>query len=444
MERSDIIIIGGGPGGYEIAAKLADKGMKVTLIERDRLGGTCLNRGCIPTKCLCATADAALNARTSSALGIDVNGVSVNYERARARMHEVVDGMRNGVQQMLSKVHVINGTASINADGSVQIGSVQLSADKVLIATGSAPARLPIPGAEYAATSDELLQEDLPLPSRITIIGGGVIGVEFASIYAALGTDVTVLEYCKEILPQFDGDIAKRLRISLQSRGIKFVTGANVKSIASDRTVTYETRRGEASVEADMVLMATGRSPVLPDGLHEAGIELNNRGFIEVDERMCTTRPGFYAAGDVTGLCMLAHAASAQARLALCEDSDVDLNIIPSAVFCTPEAAMAGLTVADCERIGIECATARCNYAANGKAQAAGIASTGLVKLVYNPQTRMLLGAHVLGAHASDLVAEAVALMHGMVTIDELATDIVHAHPTLSELLPAAARNASI
>ena len=231
--------------------------------------------------------------------------------------------------------------------------------------------------------------------------------------------------------------------MALHSRGIKFVTGANVKAISTDMTVSFETRRGEATAEADMVPMATGRRPVLPDGLQEAGIELTERGFIEVDELMRTTRPGFYAAGDVTGICMLAHAASAQARVALCEDADVDLNIIPSAVFSVPEAAMAGLTATECERLGIECTTARCNYAANGKAQAAGVASTGLVKLVFNPQTRLLLGVHVLGAHASDLVAEAVALMHGMVTIDELAGDIVHSHPTLSELLQAAARNAS-
>lgn len=443
MERSDVIIIGGGPGGYEIAAELADKGQKVTLIERDRLGGTCLNRGCIPTKCLCATAEAALNAHSASALGVDVKDVVIDYGKARARMHGIVDSMRDGVQQVLSKVQVVSGVAHINADGTVQVEDAQFAADKVLIATGSAPSRLPIPGAEYAVTSDDLLQDDLPQPRRLTIIGGGVIGIEFASIYAALGTEVTVLEYCKEILPQFDVDIAKRLRMSLQSRGIKFATGANVKSVAADRTVTYETRRGETSVESDMVLMATGRRPVLPDGLTDAGIKLTERGFIEVDERMRTTRPGFYAAGDVTGICMLAHAASAQARLALCEDADIDLDIIPSAVFCTPEAAMAGLTAADCERHGIECTTARCNYAANGKAQAAGVASSGLVKLVYNPQTRLLLGVHVLGAHASDIVAEAVALMHGMVTIDELATDIVHAHPTLSELLPTAARNAT-
>lgn len=443
MERSDIIIIGGGPGGYEIAAELADKGMKVTLVERDLLGGTCLNRGCIPTKCLCATAEAALNAQSASALGIEIKDISIDYGKARARMHTVVDDMRDGVRQVLSKVQVINGTATVNADGSIQVGDTQLVADKVLIATGSKPARLPIPGAELALTSDELLQTELPQPQRLTIIGGGVIGIEFASIYAALGTEVTVLEYCKEILPPFDADIAKRLRMALQSRGIKFVTGANVKAISTDMTVSFETRRGEATAEADMVLMATGRRPVLPDGLQEAGIELTERGFIEVDELMRTTRPGFYAAGDVTGICMLAHAASVQARVALCEDADVDLNIIPSAVFSVPEAAMAGLTATECERLGIECATARCNYAANGKAQAVGVASTGLVKLVYNPQTRLLLGVHVLGAHASDLVAEAVALMHGMVTIDELAGDIVHSHPTLSELLQAAARNAS-
>ena len=197
-------------------------------------------------------------------------------------------------------------------------------------------------------------------------------------------------------------------------------------------------------MSADMVLMATGRKPVFPHGLKEAGIELNERGFIAVDERMRTSREGFYAAGDVTGICMLAHAASAQARVALFHDDSIGtgLDIIPAAVFSVPEAAMVGLTAAECERHGIEYNTARCNYASNGKAQAEGVASSGLVKIVYNPHTRLILGVHILGAHASDLVAEAAALIYGMTSIDDLAQGLVHCHPTLSELLQTAARAA--
>lgn len=443
MERFDAIIIGGGPGGYEIASELAAKDKSVVLIERDHLGGTCLNRGCIPTKCLCATANAALSAKNAEVFGVEVGAVSVDFAKAVDRMRGIVGDMRGGVEQLLSKVNVVSGCASITPDGNVDVNGKTYAADRILIATGARPAVLNIPGAEYAVTSDDILQNMTQLPDGIVIIGGGVIGIEFASIFNALGCGVTVVEYCKEILPQFDADIAKRLRLALQGRGVKFATGATVKSISAEHEVTYETRRGEASVKAETVLMATGRRPVLPDGLEAAGIELTERGFIAVDDNMQTTRRGIYAAGDVTGICMLAHAASAQARVAMCEDSDVDLDIIPSAVFSTPEAAMTGLTAADCERYGIVCATAKCNYAANGKAQADGVAATGLVKLVYNPETRLLLGAHVLGAHASDLVAEASALMYGMVSIDDLAYGLVHSHPTVSELLQSAARSAT-
>lgn len=442
MERYDVIIIGAGPGGYEVAAELAAAGSRVALVERDKNGGTCLNRGCIPTKCLCATAATALTAKNAAAFGVGTGEVTIDFAAALKRMNGIVDGLRESVDAMLSGVDVIRGTASVTPDGHVKVDGETYSADRVLIATGSAPARLAIPGAEHAVTSDDILQNpDMKLPARLVIIGGGVIGIEFASIFNALGTEVTVVEYCKEILPQFDADIAKRLRLALQARGIKFATGAAVKSIADDRSVVYETRRGEAVVAADMVLMATGRKPVVPEGVEAAGIELTEKGFIAVDELMRTSREGFYAAGDVTGLCMLAHAATAQARVALLPEAEgVELNIIPSAVFSTPEAAMVGLTTEQCERHGVECATAKCNYAANGKAQAEG--ASGLVKIVYSPQTRLILGVHVLGAHASDIVAEAAALMYGMTTVDELAGDLIHSHPTLSELLPLAARNA--
>ena len=442
MERSDILIIGGGPGGYEIAARKAAEGCSVTLIEQSDLGGTCLNRGCIPTKCLCGTARTALEIREAAKFGIDTGEVSVDHARAKARMHGIVDGLRNDVTQALRMVKVVKATARILPDGTIEAGGELYAADKVLIATGSAPARLRVEGAELAITSDELLSEGATLPASVVIIGGGVIGIEFASILNALGTEVTVVEFCREILPQFDPDVAKRLRLALQGRGVRFATGASVKSIRAGMEVVYDTRRGEATATAETVLMATGRRPIVPDGTAEAGITLSEHGFIEVDERMRTSREGFYAAGDVTGICMLAHAASAQAEIALSDNAEIDLDIIPSAVFSTPEAAMVGLTADRCAAIGLEHAVGRCNYASNGKALADG--ATGLVKIVYNPRTRLILGVHVLGEHASDIVAEAAALMYGMVSVDDLASGLIHSHPTLSELLQTAARNATV
>ena len=441
MEKFDILIIGGGPGGYEVAAEQAAAGHSVALVERAELGGTCLNRGCIPTKCLCATASRVLSIRSANEFGIKTDGATVDYKAATERMRSVVDGLRESVAEALKNVTVIRGEASITPDGSVAVDGRTYSAARVLIATGSRPARLPIPGAEYALTSDDFLSGTHELPKRLVIIGGGVIGIEFASIYNALGVDVTVLEFCREILPGFDSDVAKRLRMALQARGVRFATGAQATSIEPGYRVNYTTRRGEETADADAVLMATGRVPIVPAGVCEAGIELTERGFIAVDESMRTTREGFYAAGDVTGICMLAHAATAQARVALgCDGQEPELNIIPASVFSVPEASMVGLTKEQCEAHGVECATVRCNYAASGKALADG--ASGFVKIVYSPATRLILGVHVLGEHASDLVAEAAALIYGMTTIDELATDLVHGHPTLSELLPMAAKSA--
>ena len=425
-----------------MAAELAASGACVAIVERDKAGGTCLNRGCIPTKCLCATASRALEARNAAEFGVNVGGVSVDYAAARKRMLQVVDNLRDGVRAVLGDVRYIQGDATINPDGSISVAGEQFAADKTLIATGSRPSRPNIPGIENAITSDELLERDMPLPARLIIVGGGVIGIEFASIYNALGSKVTVVEYCKEILPQFDADIAKRLRMALKARGVDFFTGAAVKSIGEDGSVVCDTRKGAVTIGGDLVLVATGRTPVVPQGVAEAGIELDERGFIVVDDALCTTRPGFYAAGDVTGICMLAHAAAAQARRALLpEAADVELDIIPSAVFSVPEAAMVGLTAAQCEAHGAEYLECKATYAANGKAQADGCPA-GVVKIVYSPATRLILGVHVLGEHASDIVAEAAALMYGMVTVDDLASDLVHGHPTLSEILQAAAKTA--
>lgn len=438
MERTEFLIIGGGPGGYEIAAELANKGHDVILVERDKLGGTCLNRGCIPTKCLCASSATALTVADAARFGVEVGSFSLDYTKAAARIIDVVAQLRSGVESMLAKVNVIYGEASLTADKTVRVNDKEYSADHIIIATGSTPASLPIPGASFAVNSDKLLSLT-DVPQRVAIIGGGVIGIEFASILSAFGCEVTVIEYCKEILPPFDAEIAKRLRMALTRRGIKFITSAAVKAIEPGLRVIFESRKGKDSVECDMAVMAVGRKPVIPAGCNLAGIELNERGFIKVDELMQTTASGIYAVGDVNGLCMLAHAASAQARRAV--GSDVNLDIIPSAVFSIPEAAMVGLTEEQAIARDNDIMIGKASYAANGKALAMGEES-GTVKMIFNRQSGFILGCHVVGAHASDLVAEVAALMFGMTTREELDDELVHSHPTLSEVLPAAARAA--
>ena len=439
MTQSDLIIIGAGPGGYELAARRAAAGDSVVIIEDRQVGGTCLNRGCIPTKCLCRSAEVLKTVREADIFGVSAGEVTVDYSRAVARMNSVVDGLRQGVETLLKGCEVVNGRGELTADGNVRVGESIFAAPRIVIATGSNPAMLPIPGAELAMTSDELLAMET-LPESMAIIGGGVIGLEFASIMNEFGVKVTVIEYCKEILPPFDKDVAKRLRSLLSRRGVSFITGSAVTGITKNETgltVTYDSKKGPQSIEVRTVLMAVGRRPVLPAGIDDAGIEVSPRGFIVTDENMMTTRPGVYAVGDCNGRMMLAHAASAQAEKLY--DASVNLDVFPSAVFTVPEAAMVGKTQDQLEADGVSFKTSKSLFAANGKAQALG-EPDGFVKVLYDPETRKMLGCHIIGPHAADLIHEAAIAMANGLTIDQLGHVTVHGHPTLGETLASACR----
>lgn len=439
MFKADLIIIGGGPGGYEIAAEKASEGYSVLLFERAELGGTCLNRRCIPTKCLAAAAKMLSDMKRASEFGIEIQGLNADYGSAVRRAGEVISRLRGDIAGSLASVNVIQAEASLAPGRRVRAGGEEYSAERILIATGSKPARLNIPGAELCMDSDAFLQLD-KLPDSAAIIGGGVIGLEFASILAAYGCEVTVIEYCKEIQPNFDSEIAKRLRSLLSRRGVKFILGAAVKSVEEGFSVEYENKRGINRLEnIGAVICCVGRRPVVPDGCDSAGIDLDSRGFISVDCNMATTAEGIYAVGDVNGRAMLAHAATAQARVALGEN--VNLDIIPSVVFTDPECASVGLSEDDCEKAGKDFRKVKALYSSNGKAEASG-ESDGMVKVIYDNASRKLLGCSSVGAHAADLIAEAaIALTAGM-TVDDIGSLTVHAHPTLSELLASACRNA--
>ncbi len=437
MKHYDLIVIGAGPGGYEIAAEQAAKGKSVALFEKDKLGGTCLNRGCIPTKCLCATTAAFDSAKRAAAFGVMLkDDPRLDFSIATERMTKVINQLREGVEGMLRGVDVIHAEACL-APGRVVADGEEYEADQVLIATGSKPASLPVPGAELCIDSDQALSL-AQVPASMVVIGGGVIGLEFASIFSTLGAEVTVVEYCPEILPPFDAEVSKRLRTSLARRGVKVVVGAAVTGIEKSPAgvvVCYEGKKGSAMVEAEVALMAVGRRPVLPKGCEEAGVKLTSKGYIEVDEHMRTSTPGVYAVGDVTGLRMLAHVASAQARVAVGEK--VNMDVIPSAVFTIPEVAMVGATE---QELKAKCAAyqvGKAMMAGNGKALAMG-EGEGFVKVLVDADTQRLVGFHAIGPHASDLAAEAAALMAGSLTADEIAVGLVHNHPTLSETIPAA------
>lgn len=459
MNNYDLIIIGGGPAGYEAAAVASGRGENVLLVERDSLGGTCLNRGCIPTKCFCRSAQIALDIASASEFGLELpggNALRASLPTMVARKNEVVNRLRDGISLLVAAAHVVTGDARFVGPHTVEIHNISrmvyggdevtdlpsallATAPKIIIATGSESARLNIEGAELAVTSTEMLDLE-SMPSSLAVIGGGVIGMEFASVFAALGCEVTVIEYCKEILPPFDKDIAKRMRTALQKRGVKFHLSAEVTSISAAsgvrKTVEFTSKGKPQSVEAELVLMAVGRRPVIPEGAEEQGIRTTRRGIV-VDSRFETTHPGVYAVGDCNGICQLAHAASAQAQLVV--GCDIDLSVIPSAVFTVPECAMVGLTEEQCKQQEIAFHTGKSFFRANGKALAMA-EDEGLVKMLTD-DNGLILGCHICGPHAADLIAEVALAMKERLPVTALLST-VHSHPTLTEAVQQAASNA--
>lgn len=445
MQKADLIIIGAGPAGYEAAVEAARGGMSVVVIEAAKPGGTCLNEGCIPTKCFCRHAEVLDDVRSAALYGVSTGPAQLDMAAVVARKDEVVARLVSGVEGLLKTpgITYVQGRARFVGPHVVAVeeSSEQFEASNIMIATGSVTKYLPIEGAHLpgVVSSRELLNLT-QVPRRLCVVGGGVIGLEFAGIFHTFGSEVTVVEFCREILPNFDRDIAKRLRTSLKKRGIRFETQAAVTAITRDDDgqlrVAYDKGGKAGACEADCVLMAVGRAANTAGlGLDEAGIAYTRRG-ITVDEHYQTNVPGVYAVGDVNGLCQLAHAATFQALHVLHhirgEQDAIRLDIVPAAVFTSPEVAMVGFTEETCKERGIACRVLKSFYRANGKALAMN-ADEGLVKLLTDENDR-ILGAHILGAHASDLIHEVVVMMNLGVPAGRL-RDVVHAHPTLSELL---------
>ncbi len=441
----DIIIIGAGPGGYETAADAAAHGLTVAIVERDQMGGTCLNRGCIPTKALCRNAEVINLMRESEVWGVKTGEMEFDYAPVFERKEAVVKQLREGVEMLMGSpgITAIKGEAVLKDANTVVVNGEEYSAKNIIIATGSAPRGLPIEGADLAMTSDDILAMET-LPKSLCIVGGGVIGMEFAAVFSTFGVEVTIIEYCKEILPPFDKDVAKRLKTVLSKRGIKIITSAAVNGISQGEdgmTVTYELKGKPQSVTCEKVLMSVGRQPVLPQGLDAVGVTVGRRG-IEVDDNMMTNVKGVYAIGDVNGRMMLAHAASAQGQRALHaimgKADDIKLDIVPSAVFTVPELAMVGLTEEQCAEKGLDVTVKKSFFRSNGKAVAMN-ETDGLLKMIVDNGTRQIVGCHICGAHAADLIQEVVTAMNAGATVDLLARSI-HGHPTLSEVMLAAAR----
>ena len=451
---TDLIIIGAGPGGYETAVRAAKNGLQVTIIESNHLGGTCLNEGCIPTKCLCHSAEMLDEIRHSSTLGINAENITFNLETAIERKNQVVGQLTSGVEGLMKSpgISLVVGKASFKDKNTVCVAkpdgtTEEHSAKNIIIATGSVSKFLPIEGAhsQNVVTSTELLDMKT-LPKRLCVIGGGVIGLEFASIFNSFGSEVTVVEFCKEVLPNLDKDLAKRLRTLLKKKGITFHVDAAVTAVKTlddgSSKVCFTEKGKEGSINADCVLMAVGRAANLESlNLDEVGITYSRRG-IDVNANMQTNIPEIYAIGDINGICPLAHAATFQGYRAidhiLGKESSINLDIIPSAVFTVPELASVGRSEEQLKDSNMEYKAHKYFYRANGKALSLG-ADEGLVKILSDDSGK-ILGAHILGAHASDLIHEVTLLMTNGGTLEDI-TKTVHAHPTLSELILAAAES---
>lgn len=442
-----IIIIGAGPGGYETALLAAKRGVEVVLVEASHVGGTCLNEGCIPTKSFCRNAEVLDTLRESESFGITGLDFKFDFKHVTSRKNAVVEQLRGGVESLLGhkNITLVHGKASFKDSHTVIVGDEEYQGDYMIIATGSVSASLPVPGADLPGmmTSKEILDiEDIP--KRLCVIGGGVIGLEFASVFHSFGSEVTVLEYCKDILPRFDSDLSKRLKQSLVKRGIEINTQAQVAGIeliGTEYKVSFVRKGKEEHVVADKVLMAVGRKANVSSlNLSDIGIEFTARGIAVDDLTMQTNIPHIYAIGDVNGKMMLAHAATFQGIVALDHimsvENNIDLNVMPAAVFTSPEAACVGMTEDECKEKGIPVKCLKSFFRANGKAVTMG-ETDGFCKIVVSSESGLVLGCHLFGPHASDIVQEACALISRKTTVEEF-KDIIHTHPTLTEVLQSA------
>ncbi|MGO5053324.1 dihydrolipoyl dehydrogenase [Lachnospiraceae bacterium LCP25S3_G4] len=451
QEKFDLIVIGAGPGGYVAAIKAAHLGKKVGLIEARELGGTCLNRGCIPTKTLIHAVELLEQLKDSKRAGIRVEHVTYDFEIMHDRKREVVEQLKTGIQGLMKANHitVIEGKGIIEQKGIVSVKERKYYADNILIATGSKPLLPPIKGLDLdgVVTSDELLEGKGIDTKKLIIIGGGVIGVEFASIYRALGCEVTIIEAMDRILPTLDKEISQNLSMILKKKGIQIFTGARVEQVEKqDELAVSFTYKGDCQqVEGQHVLVAIGRS-ANTEGLCQEEIHLQmDRGRIPVDGNYKTCVEGIYAIGDVVkGGIQLAHVASAQGINAVCamfgKEQTMNLNVIPSCIYTNPEIAAVGLSLEKAKEKGVNAKASKAMMSSNGKTVIA-MGDRGFIKLVYEEDTKCLIGAQLMCERATDMIGGLADAIVNHLTIKELAAT-VRPHPTFCEAIGEAVEDA--
>jgi dihydrolipoamide dehydrogenase len=453
-ETFDVVIIGSGPGGYVAAIRAGQLGLKTAIIERDkRLGGTCLHRGCIPTKSLLWTAELFAHIQDAAEVGIDLKSPTVNWTKAQAHKDKVVTKGANGIDYLMkkNKVTVFKGTGKIAGKGKVDIaleggGQQTLETKNIIIATGSVPKSLPnvVVDHERVLNSDSVLKLE-KIPASIVVLGAGAVGCEFASIFSHVGSQVTIVEYMPHLLPIEDEDLSKELEKAFRGRKITYELGTQVEKVektASGVKITMKAPSGPKVIEAELLLSAVGRSPVTGDiGLEKTAVQLD-RGYIKVDNMMRTAEPNVYAIGDVVPTAMLAHVASAEGMLAVehiagKKPSPINYDHVPSATYCYPEVASVGLSEKKAKERGYDVKTGIFPFSAITKASISD-EGMGMVKIVSDKKYDEVLGVHLIGPHATELLAEACVALKLETTTEEIA-HTMHAHPTLSEVMHEAA-----
>ena len=443
MKNYDLTIIGSGPGGYVAAIKAAQLGLKTAIVEKEAIGGVCLNWGCIPTKALLNSAKVFKNFNDAKSFGIDVekDSFSVNFKAMMQRKNKIVKKLTGGVSYLFKKnnVDVFDGEATVKDNHTVTVGSETLKSKKLILATGASPATPPIKGLKeglktgFVVTSKGIL--DLKeQPKNLTIIGGGVIGIEFATIFSTLGTEVTILEREDDILLGVDQEIKDMFKKALKKAKIKFLTNANVEKIAKD-SLTYKTGDQEATLKSDKVLLSAGMQPNMK-GLEALDLE-TEKGFVKTDYFMRTNVKDVYAIGDMNGNYMLAHVASKEGVIAVehikGSDHKMDYTKVPSGIYTFPEIAQVGLTEQEAKDQGLDIKISTFPITANGKALAEN-QSIGMVKMIATKKYGEIIGVHILSDSATELISEAVLGMNLETTALDIA-QAIHPHPTLSEML---------
>ncbi len=450
MFEYDVAVLGGGPGGYVAAIRAAQLGQSVCLVEKDQVGGTCLNRGCIPTKSLIAGMEAFQMAKRLGEYGVEAKDVSVDFGKMITRKNKIVARLRAGVGFLLKrgKVKVMKGTGRLVAPGRIAVdsddGSQEIKAGSITIATGSRPLVFPSFGynGKSVITSDEALDFS-EVPESLLVVGGGVIGCELAFIFAGLGSKVTVVDIMPTVLPMEDPDVSRVIQMSLKKHGVDVMCGVKIENITEgDKGVKALLDSGR-QLDAEKALLSVGRRPNSEGiGLEELGVEVNKRGEITVNEEMATNVPGIYAIGDVVGNIMLAHVASHEGIVAahnIAGDKKcMAYNAVPGAIFTRPEVASVGLNESQAKEQGLDVKVGKFPFMASGKALAMG-ETDGFVKVMADAGTDVILGVHIVGPGATDLIPEPTLAVRTQMTVHEF-TDTIHAHPTLAEALVEAAQ----